>query len=121
MAEIKGITLEQLLEGHDFVDAIDADLQKAEIEVFSEANREVLKKVGSIRIETHLPEIHNTLRETFSRWGWIIEHDYLDDSWEGVKLVDNLKRPPKVDSFSFLVLVLKKKIDFRAKKHRMVS
>jgi hypothetical protein len=89
MSEISGITLKGLLKHHDFVDAIDADLQTGEIEVFSEANRETLKKVGSIRMETHTHNIHNSLRKMFGMWGWIIEHDYLDDTWTGVKLVEN--------------------------------
>jgi hypothetical protein len=108
MAEIKGITLKDLLKDHEFVDAIDADLQTAEVEVFSEANRKTLKKVGSIRIETHTQEIHNSLRQLFHGWGWIVEHDFLDDTWIGVELFDNpgSKSFPKVSSIlsGFIVL-----------------
>jgi FkbM family methyltransferase len=70
---VKAITLSSLLARFDRVDLIHADIQGAELAVFTEAAP--LANVRRVHIGTHNAEVEGGLRSLFNELGWEGSHD----------------------------------------------
>ena len=72
---VSPISPKKAIEGLEWIDLIDADLQAAEIELLDCMDL-LTSKVRMVHIGTHGIEIEARLRERFQQWGWICQWDF---------------------------------------------
>ena len=73
---VPAITLVSILDGLDYVDLIDSDIQGAELSVIRSSIDELDAKVKRLHIGTHGREIENELRQLLASHGWRCLADY---------------------------------------------
>lgn len=64
------ITFEEITAGIEFIDFVDMDLQRAELDVVQNSMDTLTAKVRRVHIGTHAPEIEEVLRTAFTDAGW---------------------------------------------------
>lgn len=68
--DVHPITFEEITAGIAFVDLVDMDLQRAELDLVQNSMDTLNAKVRRVHIGTHAPEIEEVLRTTFTDAGW---------------------------------------------------
>jgi FkbM family methyltransferase len=73
---VRTIDLAAILSDHRRIDYLHLDIQGAELEVLSSAQRVLNEKVTRVLVGTHSSEIEDGLRSMFGALGWRSQYDY---------------------------------------------
>lgn len=74
------VKLVNLLNSHEYIDLLDADIQGAEVPVITSSMQALTKTTRRAYISTHSADIHSTLAQAFHDAGW---HQRALHGWRG--------------------------------------
>jgi FkbM family methyltransferase len=94
--QVSSTTLEEVTRPFERIDLIDMDLQRAEQDLVRHSMETLNRKVKRVHIGTHLPEIEEEIRETFTKSGWRNVWDFAcgktnDTAYGPVSFVDGVQ------------------------------
>jgi FkbM family methyltransferase len=95
---VPAVKLVDLLEPHDYVDLLDADIQGAELEVVQASITAIGNKVRRAYISTHSKEIHKSVADIFREAGWIAQAMH---GWTGGPEATQFGTVPFIDGIQY--------------------